>query len=171
MRLVILAPALGLLLACGGTSGGSSGSGGMAVPSVGDTWEEVYTCLRGTECLGENIAITVLLSQNGADVDWEVTAGQDLGSTYSGTLASDSFDWESTASTVFETGCWEFNGAADAFNKRSAGTDFVCIGIGSRGAGSDPDPSGLLLDCAELGAAGPIDFGACPPAPPAAPEE
>jgi hypothetical protein len=155
----------------GGTGGTGGSGGGDCVPfsNVAGVWEEVYTCVTSTTC-EEDVPITVQLTQTSKDVDWQVTAGIDEGSTYSGELCGTSFKWEATGTTPDETGCWEFNQAAFAFNKRSLGPGFVCVGIGSKGAGSDPDPEGILPTCSDLQRPG-IDYGTCPQAPPAGPAE
>ena len=161
---------------CGDGAGGTGGSGGSGgcVPfatDVGGTeaapvvWEERYTCIDdfGT-CIGdENTAVTLELVQNAQRIDWEIAAGVGQESEYSGELCDTSFEWSSQPMTESEDGCWEFT--ADRFNKRSFGAGFYCIGSGSKGVGSTPEPTPT---CEEIAAAN-VDFTACPLAPPASP--
>jgi len=161
---------------CSTGSGGNGGSGGTGgcVPfstDIGGTeqapviWEERYTCIDDSgACLGiENVEVTLDLIQDAERIDWSIAQGVGEGSEYDGELCEASFRWSSKPMTEAEDGCWEFT--ADRFNKRSFGAGFFCVGSGSKGAGSSPEP---IPSCAEIAAAN-VDFTACPLPPPASP--
>jgi len=138
-------------------------------PGSPEIWEEVYTCILGSDC-EQNTPVRLQLVQKGVcgeTIDWYLSISPDEVWEYTGTLESGAFNWEQIAPPGFtESGCWQFSDDGQRFNKRSAGPGFYCIGAGSRGAGSTP---AALPSCAELEASGISDFTSCPAPPPAGP--
>ena len=138
-------------------------------------WEEKYTCIDDftNDCFAggasdNNTPITFALVQDGKNITGTVQAGPGQGDVFEGELCGDKFQWVDVTPGVVdpEQGCWTFT--SDAFNKRSyVNGDFVCVGAGTRGAGSTPPD---VISCQDLGANQPT-FSDCPPAPPAPPEQ
>ena len=137
-------------------------------PDNPEVWEEVYTCLlEGDPPCQQDERVELELVQSGAcgqTVDWTISEGEGEGNQYSGTLTNGSFNWTSVpgTDTPEEEGCWQFSNDAQKFNKLSTGSGFDCVGIGTRGDGSDP---GTTPTCDEIVNAGLPDFTQCPPAP------
>ena len=137
-------------------------------------WEEKYTCVNAAgSCFSggasdNNESITFSLVQNGKDVRGEIAFGGGAGDVFEGELCGSEFRWVDVTPGVQnpEEGCWTFTN--DAFNKRSFATgEFDCVGIGTRGAGSNPPD---VISCQDFGTIS-IPIDECPPPPPALPQD
>lgn len=146
--------------------------GGTAASPV--IWEEKFSCVDNDgNCFGDgasdnNEPITFELVQDGKQLTGTVLVGQGEGDIFEGELCGNEFRWIDVTPGVVnpERGCWTFT--SDSFNKRSgAPSEFSCVGIGTRGAGSVPPK---VISCEELGVDTP-SFSDCPAAPPAPPQD